>query len=747
MGFFYRKSIGLSYRLSRSVGCLLVLAALSASIPVSSAVFGGDVNPNVFGVDDPRAKDLPKMMSADAKRRMQEASTRESKSFAAVATREQWEKYRDVRIRTLRDSLGQFPAAPKDLPVKVTRQLDGDGFVIRNIVFESRPGWWVTANLYLPVRPPAKMPGILISHSHHTSKTHGELQDMGMTWARAGVAVLVPDHFGHGERRIHEFRTEKDFAKPFRAGRQDYYFRYNSNLQKTADGQSLMSWMVSDLMRCVDVLLQQLTIDKSRILLFGAVAGGGDPAGVTAARDERIACVAPFNFGGWQPESSALENPDRDFAWFGDGYWESTRGLRNGARDGFAHFVIVGSVAPRKAIHAHEFSWDAKTDPSWARLQKIFGFYGANDLLREAHGSGTVRESGPGNTHCTHIGAVHRAMIYPALKDWFGMPIPVEYSQRRPAEDLLCWKPELGKSVNSPTVNGVGVVKTPPHDRATMRKAWTKLLGDIEPPTKPVVTESKTEEVTNGTLVRFAIEIESGIVVPGLLLFPKNAKGKLPVVVMIAQGGKAGFLNQRGESIAAFLDAGFAVCLPDVRGTGETQPGTSASRGSSRTTISQTNLMLGQPVIGAQLRDVRAVIRWLQNHVRIDGQRMGVWGDSFAQVNAKDALLAVPLDAGDFPHIAEPNGDLLALLAALIEDKVKAVYTRGGLRGGLGNYIYVPHEAVVPGATQSDIGGDALAALASNSKRDALVNSLNQSVTLEPMPLADAAKWVMGKLK
>ena len=29
----------------------------------------------------------------------------------------------------------------------------------------------------------------------------------------------------------------------------------------------------------------------------------------------------------------------------------------------------------------------------------------------------------------------------------------------------------------------------------------------------------------------------------------------------------------------------------------------------------------------------------------------------------------------------------------------------------------------------------------------ALVNSLNQSVTLEPMPLADAAKWVMGKLK
>ena len=734
------------FSLKRSV---FGVSLLTVALPISGAVFGGDVNPNVFGPDNPRAKDLPKIMSADAKRRMQEANTRESKAFAAVATRDQWERYRDIRIRALRDSLGSFPAVPKDMPVKVTRQLDGDGFVIRNIIFEPRPGWWVTANLYLPAHPPAKMPGILISHSHHTSKTHGELQDMGMTWARAGVAVLVPDHFGHGERRIHEFRTEKDFAKPFRAGRQDYYFRYNSNLQNSADGQSLMSWMAWDLMRCVDVLLQQPMIDKSRILLFGAVAGGGDPAGVAAALDERIACVAPFNFGGWQPESSALENPDRDFAWFGDGYWESTRGLRNGARDGFAHFVIVGSVAPRKVIHAHEFAWDAKTDPAWPRLQKIFGFYGADESLRVAHGSGTVREGGPGNSHCTHIGAAHRVMIYPALKDWFGMPIPTEYSKRRAAEELLCWKPELGKPVNSPSPNTVGAVHAPANrDRAAMQKAWAKLLGDIEPPTKPVVTESKIEEAADAALVRFAMETEPGIVVPGLFLMPKNAQGKLPVVVMVAQGGKAGFLNKRGEAIAAFLHAGFAVCLPDVRGTGETQPGTSAARGSSRTTISQTNLILGQPVIGSQLRDLRAVILWLQNHARIDGQRIGVWGDSFAEVNAKEVQLVVPLDAAGFPHIAEPNGDLLALLAALFEGDVKAVYTRGGLRGGFGNYIYVPHDAVVPGATQGSLAaGEVLAATLPGSKRDALVDSRNQSESVEPMMLADAVKWVIRKLK
>ena len=725
---------------------LFLLPVCVANADASAAL--GEVNPNVFGPEDSRTKGLTQMMSADAKRRMQEASTRESNAFAAVTNRVQWEKYRDVRIRALRESLGPFPDVPKAMPVQVTRQLDGDGFIIRNLVFESRPGWWVTANLYLPSQPPSKMPGILISHSHHTSKTHGELQDMGMTWARAGAAVLVPDHFGHGERRAHDFRTEKDFAKPFRTGRQDYFFRYNSNLQRSADGQSLMGWMSWDLMRCVDVLLRQSTIDPSRLLLLGAVAGGGDPAGVTAALDQRITCVVPFNFGGWQPESSAPENPDRDFAWFGDGYWESTRGLRNGARDGFAHFVIVGSVAPRKVIHAHEFAWDAKTDPAWPRLQKIFGFYDATNSLRTAQGAGTVRQSGPGNTHCTHIGAVHRAMIYPALKEWFGMPIPVEYSQRRPAEDLLCWKPELGKPVNSPPSSIAVSVNPLAHDRASAQKAWTKLLGDIEPPKKPTVTEYKAESVSGGSLVRFVMDAAPGIVVPGLFLMPKNAKGKLPVVVMVAQGGKAAFFKERGEVIAAFLDAGVAVCLPDVRGTGETQPGQSAARGSSRTTISQMNLVLGQPVIGSQLRDLRAVIGWLQSQPHIDRQRIGIWGDSFAKLNAKDAMLTVPLDAADFPNIAEPNGDLLALLASLFEDNVKAVYTRGGLRGGFGNYIYVPHDAVVPGATQGgNSGSDALAATLSNSKRDALVNSRNQSETNEPMTFGNAAAWMIGKLR
>jgi cephalosporin-C deacetylase-like acetyl esterase len=741
---------------------LLPALLVACSAVGSVAADFKDVDPNVFPKDDPRAKELPRMMWNDAQKRMQEASLRESKAFAEVNTKEQWEQFRNTRIQKLKESLGTFPEVPKDMRIKVTRELDGDGFIIQCIVYESRPGLWVSANLYLPKANPDRkvggMPGIIISHSHHTPKTQGELQDMGMTWARSGVAVLVPDHLGHGERRQHDFVTEKDYAKPFRVSRQDYYFRYNSNLQLSAAGESLMGWMVWDLMRGVDVLLKQKNIDKDRIILLGAVAGGGDVAGVTATLDERIKCVVPYNFGGWQPESNVLENPDRDAPWFGEGYWESTRGLKNGARDGFAHYVIVGSVAPRPVIYAHEFAWDGDKDPAWPRLQKIFDFYGAKDKLVSIHGKGSVKgQAGPDNTHCTHIGAVHRKGIYPALEKWFGMPVPEEYSKRRPASELMCWTEEVKKELKPKKLHELlpqlaykrGVARNEPllgRQRADVfawqQKEWAKQLGNVEPFANPKVTAGKTEDVPGGTLTRFVLEMEPGIVVPLLLLAPKDAKEKVPVVVMVAQGGKASFLKEREVVLAAFLKAGVAVCLPDVRGTGETRAGASAERGSARTSVSQTNLILGQTVLGSQLRDLRTVIRWLAARDELDGTKIGVWGDSFAKVNSGDVKAAVPLDADNLPVPSEPGGAELASLAGMYE-KVAAVYRHGAINISLlkSAYLYCPHDALVPGMFVT--GGRFVHAHAERS--GGWVDGHNRSDD-EPISFPETVKWMLKEL-
>lgn len=707
-----------------------------------------DVAPSMFEPNSPEAKALPKMVSADLRKRMQEASEWESKTFAAIKTKSEWEKYCNERITKLRASLGTFPAVPSDMKVVTTKVINGDGFTIQNTLYESRPGWWVAANLYLPTKPPEKMPGIVIAHSHHGGKTGGELQDMGMTWARAGVAVLVPDQLGYGERRQHDFNSEKDYPKGFKVGRQDYYFRYTSNLQLSAIGDSLMGWMAWDLMRGVDMLLKQPTIDPKRIILMGSVAGGGDPTGVVAALDNRIACVVPFNFGGWQPESSALENADRDFAWFGDGYWESTRGLRVGAAGGFAHFVIVGSVAPRKVIYAHEFAWDAKTDPAWPRLQKIFDFYDAKDSLRVAHGAGSVKASGPGNTHCNHIGATHRKMIHPALKDWFGIPIPEEYSKPLPASDLKCWTDKVRKELKPKALAEVlaGQTDPPPEDQ---QKAWATRLWNTGPVGWKVL-EGHAEAVPGGgKLIRFVLTTDPGITVPLLLITPRDAEGKVPAVVMVASGGKAGFLKERGEALTELLKAGVAICLVDARGTGETQPGASADRGSSRTSVSQQSLILGDPLAGAQLRDLRTVLSWLGKRDGIDAKRLAVWGDSFAKVNPKDVTVAVPLDV-DGPAISEPGGANLALLAGLFEDDVKVIYARGGidpkdpLTGS--PYLYLPHDAVVPGpSTVSSLAP--ILAKTKAVKYESAVDVHNRATGDKPLSAADASKWLAEELK
>src|SRR5262249_25722360 len=181
------------------------------------------------------------------------------------------------------------------------------------------------------------MPGILICHAHHTPKEHGELQDMGMTWARAGCLVLIMDQLGHGERRQHPFVDASSYPKPYRASRMDYHFRYDNGIQCHLAGESLIGWMVWDLLRGVDLLLGQHGIDPARIVLLGAVAGGGDPAAVAAAVDARIGATVPFNFGGPDPDPhypfAAGGEPAWDYT--RSGSWESTRNLRRSGADGF----------------------------------------------------------------------------------------------------------------------------------------------------------------------------------------------------------------------------------------------------------------------------------------------------------------------------------------------------------------------------------------------------------------------------
>lgn len=671
--------------------------------------------------DETAAAEAREAVRRDVRARLQIAERRHSAAWYTVQSREDWEALRDVRLAHLQRSLTHDPLPTEPKHVRTTRRLDGEGFRIECLTYESRPGVVVTANLYVPQpTPPEKMPGILIVHSHHAPKTQGELQDMGMTFARQGATVLVIDQLGHGERRTHAFGVEGKYPGSYKPSRQDYYFRYNTATQLSLVGESLMGWMVGDLMCGATLVARRPGVDPKKLILLGAVAGGGDPAAVTAALDKRFAAVVPFNFGGYEPEDvyPLPDDAEQTFNYAGSGSWESTRNLRLSARDGFMPWLVVGSAAPRAVVYAHEFRWDEPRDPVWKRLQTIFSYYQAADRLGSAFGSGTVKGKTVEDSHCTNIGPKHRAQLYPYFEQWFGLPAPkAEYSQRRTSDELRCLSETepfaLHEVVQKMAAERLAASRarragmSVQELRSALRTELGALLGTVESATSVQIEAAVPQNVEGITVERVRLDLgEAGGAVPVPLLLLRSAQmppADVPrVVVMVAQGGKQAVLQQRAKLIAACLQRGVVVVLPDLRGTGETgSPGDGRGRTSGATSRSATEQMLGETMLGRRLRDLRTVLAYLRDRDDLKRAKVSLYGDGLVAANAPDLNAAAPLDAEKLPTAGEPMGAIACLLAALWDDSIAGVCAGGGPTSFDSildePYFYVPHDSILPG--------------------------------------------------
>lgn len=651
-------------------------------------------------IDATLLPDSASMLAAFAKKRLKEADRADARDWAAVNSQQTWQSFAAPRLKALRSSLGQLPAEPCATKVQITRTLAGDRFKIQNLVYDSRNGDPVSANLYLPDPVPAALPGILICHAHHNPKTHKELQDMGMSWARAGSYVLIPDMLGHGERRHHPFE-----------GRQEYYFRYYLGMQLHLAGESLIGRFVWDLMRGVEVLLKQSNIDASKIILLGAVAGGGDPAAVAAALDSRITCVVPFNFGGPQPETPVFSNREaEDFSFTGLGGWESTRNLRLSARDGFLPWVITGGAIPRRLIYAHEFEWDARVDPVWSRYQKLYALHGAADNLSSLHGKGQVTQAADVATHCNQIGPPHLKQIYPTFKRWFGMNVPEEkIPERRLPAELQCLTDAVKRTPAHTQIleaarTRIEAVRAElsrmpaPSRLAFLRERYSRAL-QLPPPQAYQLRDCGREDSASRTILKRVLTTEADIAVPLIVIVPKQKK-PVPVVAAIAQEGKKCFLQERAEAVEKLLAGGIAVCVPDLRGCGETDPDGDRSWFGKATEISSSELMLGRTQLGNRLHDLLAVQSFLATLPELNAAKLALWGDSSAAVNPP-GFNDPPLRTQPAAAIGEPGAGLLVLLGGLFNPAVRVVFARRTLASWLSvlemPFVHLPHDIIVPG--------------------------------------------------
>jgi hypothetical protein len=190
-----------------------------------------------------------------------------------------------VRKKIL-DLIGGLPDYTGPLNARVAGKVERPKYTIENVMFESLPQIWVTANLYLP-KSPGKHPGILHPMGHwHEGKYAA--QRTAANLAQKGFAVLVYDPLGQGERQT-AFDRRLNVSL---AGTSTTDQHYMAGAQSILAGENFARYRIWDAKRGLDYLVSRPEVDGEKIGCTGC-SGGGTLTTYISALDPRIKVAAP----------------------------------------------------------------------------------------------------------------------------------------------------------------------------------------------------------------------------------------------------------------------------------------------------------------------------------------------------------------------------------------------------------------------------------------------------------------------
>jgi pimeloyl-ACP methyl ester carboxylesterase len=500
-----------------------------------------------------------------------------------------------IRERMLRE-IGGFPAAKSPLNPRITRSFNRPGYRVDNLIFESRPNFYVTANLYVPTAAKAPFPALAGVAGHSANgKASATYQHVWISLAKRGFLVLAFDPPGQGERSEYfdpaagMSRTGIGVNEHIQAG-----------IQTLLTGTAFASYEIYDGIRAVDYLLTRPDVDPAKIAVAGN-SGGGTQSAYLAVMEPRLAAVvASCYMTSWKQ------------LWFKPGPQDAEQIFPGFLSDGFDFGDFAFAAAPKPFLMTTAIQDFFPIEGARNTYQEIKGFYAKLDAEAKA---------GYYEYDDTHgWSKPRREAAYRWLEKWLhGKDDPGQEGEVVTEAEQLLYATRTGQLMTSE--NGETVQSLNARQAVALHATRTAAKGALS-----------TETVTRA----LALDgLESRPPFHSFDYRKPTAGGKVAAVLSL-NAAKAD-LDEMLASGKAVLNIQFAMSSGNRGESGYTSQYQTASRA----------LLVGRTLTGLWVSDVLKAVEELRRKPEVDASRITL----FARGNAAVAALHANFLSRAFSHV------------------------------------------------------------------------------------------------
>jgi len=577
-------------------------------------------------------------------------------------------------VANVRDKISQVLGPwPEKTPLnaRTTGTVEREGYAIEKVIFESRPNFLVTANLYIPQNRKHPLPAVLGTCGHSdNAKAAAAYQSFCQGLVKKGYVVLIYDPIGQGERLQY---VDRNLKPTMRVGTEQH--NYMGNQLLLTEG-SLSHWFVWDGIRALDYLLSRPEVDPKHIGVTGN-SGGGTQTNLICGIDPRITMAAPGCYiTTWKRN---LENEE-----VADAEQCPPRAIAQGLDH--SDFLIAMAPKPVIILAQEKDFFDVRgTLEAFERLKHIYKLLGAEDHIE------------------CHIGSDYHGYSQEnreTMYGWFNRFTRVSTERTEPSltieadEPLLCTPQGQVKALGSKTVHEL--TRELAISRAEKKKILTeealktvvskclKLRDSDGIPDYRILRSPGDRSYPRNYAAQYAVETEAGVF--SLLYslhnephYSRISNQQNPAILYVAHRSSDDELRNEPlvkELIARYPDSTFYTC--DVRGIGESEPNTT-NRGfdtpyGSDYFYAVHSVMLDYPYVGQRTYDLLRVIHLLKSvghtQIHLAGRGLGaipatfaaLLADSVTQVTLKNA----PTSYGDIAQNERYGWPLSALIPGVL---------------------------------------------------------------------------------